>query len=507
MDSSNTSLSFILPNTQTPLFTAEWVTCAYPISDLYASTPRYLYYALLVLVFLTQWHAWLANVFLGVVATYAGTAAIEAFILSANSPHISPAQTVSIPSIPPASVPGNATLSAIPNLVVNVTTIDVQPAALEYDIDAVLAITVTGYLMMLPMHCWSSAVRTNRARHFLIFLWNILMFGGMICSILLWPTMFDSPLQYRFCYPTILDTNYVTSDGHYDNSFWKGEWNATIWDAFENFEIAANLNDNCLYPCFNTSQILRRPSSLVGAITNSTKNPRLGNALLWAGVTIPEGNVVTESKLAYLMYSALIVTTVIMVVFLLFALSPARKTTRIPVQRPKDLLWSARKEIFHMLWMEFQQGLRKAILALCSPIATCKHISTMPGQELRQKNWKFLRFLIDILALLTLFVAMILTPVTIVVFIVWIEWYIKHDIVSSEAPQQVGQWSSLTAIGLTIISALILRLRYVMATRNEVQNEIAEVREHLVELEKLLEEKRNKQDSERRRSSVQMTAV
>lgn len=490
MSTSNTSVSFTLPSTQTPLFTAEWLTCAYPVSDLYAAFPRYLYYALLPLVFLTQWHSWLANVFLGVVATYAGTAAIEVFILIANKPKIGPPHAVSIPFISPASVPGNNTLSQIPDLVTNTTTLFVQPTALEYDIDATLAIIVTGYLMMLPMHCWSSAVRASRARHLLIFLWNLLMFAGMICSILLWPTLYDAPLQYRFCYPTLLDSNYVTSDGHYGSSIWRGDWNSTIWNVFEDFEIAANLYDNCLYPCFNTSQVLRRPSSLVGAIANNTKNLRLDYALHWARIGVPNGDPDSEDNLAGYMYTAIIVTTLIMIVFLLFVLTPARKVTRVPIERPKELFWSARKEIFHLLWNEFKQGMSVAFHALRSPKMVYTHFHATSNSALRQNTWLFLRFLIDILALITLFIAMFLTPATIVVFIVWIERYIHHDLVSSEAPQQVGQWGSIASVALILISALVLRLKYVMASKVEVQNEIAEVREHLVELERLLEEKR-----------------
>lgn len=494
MSTSNTSLSFILPSTQTPLFTAEWLTCAYPVSDLYAAFPRYLYYALLLLVFLTQWHSWLANVFLGVVATYAGTAAIEVFVLIANKPKMGPPTAVSVPFISPASVPGNDTLSQIPSLVTNATTLFVQPAALEYDIDATLAIIITGYLMMLPMHCWSSAVRASRARHLLIFLWNLLMFAGMICSILLWPTLYDAPLQYRFCYPGNIDSDYVTSDGHYGNSIWRGDWNSTIWNVFQDFEIAADLADNCLYPCFNTSQVLRRPSSLVGAIVNGTPNPRLDYALQWAHIGVPNGDPDSEWSLAGYMYSAIIVTTLIMLVFLLFVLTPARKVTRVPIERPKELFWSARKEILHLLWNEFKQGMSIIIQALHSPKVAYTQFRAMSNSALQGNTRIFLRFLIDILALIILFVAMFLTPATIVIFIVWIESYIHHDLVSSEAPQQVGQWGTVASVALILISALVLRLKYVMASKIEVQNEIAEVREHLIELEKLLEEKRGEED-------------
>ena len=111
------STSFTNPATQTPLFVAQEVTCAYPISDLYASSPRYLYYALLVASFIFRGHSWLANVFLGAAATYAGTAAIEAFILSSYGSTLPPAQTISIPYISNASVAGNQTLESLTNLV------------------------------------------------------------------------------------------------------------------------------------------------------------------------------------------------------------------------------------------------------------------------------------------------------------------------------------------------------------------------------------------------------
>lgn len=490
---SDTSLNFINPATQTPLFTAEWITCAYPVSDLYASSPRYLYYALLILVFLSQWHSWLANVFLGVVATYAGTAAIEAFILIAHVHDLQEPQTVSIPFVDANSVPGNSTLSQITNLITNTTSIRMQPNALEFDLDAILAITVTGYLMMLPMHCWSSAVRANRARHFLILLWNALMFAGMMCSIILWPSLFSNPLQYRFCYPTLLDTDSVTSDGHYDSSTRRATWNDTIWNIFSNFSIAADLNNNCFYPCFNTTQVMRRPNSLVATVAVG-QSPRIDSELFDAGIDLSYSNLDKQENLAYLMYTALVVTTVIMVILLVILLSPVRKWTRVPIHKPKELLWSARKELFHLLWNEFLHGLNNIWFSVRTPSDARRKVQAIPKADLQRKFLKGLRFLLDILALITLFVAMILTPATIIVFIVWIEWYIHRDLVSSEAPQQVGQWTAPVSVALVLVSALVLRLRYPMASVAEIQNEIADTKKHLEELEGLLHRKQQRRE-------------
>lgn len=490
---SNSSFQFIDPSTQTPLFTAEWITCAYPVSDLYATSPRYLYYVLLVMVFLTQWHSWLANVFLGGVATYAGTAAIEAFILIAHKYSKPPKAPVSIPYIDPASVEGNSTLGAIPNLVTGRTSVDVAPAALDFDIDAVIAITVTGYLMMLPMHCWSSAVRANRARHFLILLWNALMFAGMICSIVLWPSLFDSPLQYRFCYPTILDSSSVTSDGRYSdpNTQLQGSWNDTIWGIFSNFSRAANMNNNCFYPCFNTTQVLRREQTLMVDL-QSNKSPRLSTQLFYSGYT-PTTHLDREFGFANLMYTALVLTTIVMCMLLVFVLTPICRFIRVPVAKPKELFWTARKELFHVLWNDFKHGLGRTAFAIASPRAAHDQLRQFSRRKLRKQIFKVVRFQLDIVALLMLFVAMFLTPATIVIFIAFIEWYIHRDLVSQEAAQQVGQWTTSVSVALVLISALVLRLKYTMASRNELLNEIADTREHLAELEKMLSRKEVKE--------------
>ncbi|RMD41766.1 hypothetical protein DV735_g3350, partial [Chaetothyriales sp. CBS 134920] len=489
------AFEFTDPSTLTPLFTAEWMTCAYPVSDLYGSTPRYLYYVLLVLVFLTQWHSWLANVFLGVVSAYAGTAAIEAFILISNMPHVAAPEAVSIPYIAPSSVPGNATLSSIPNLITNHTRVQVQPAALEFDIDAVLAITVTGYLVMLPMHCWSSAVRANRARHVLVLLWNALMFAGMLCSIIMWPSLFNNGLQYRFCYPTILDSNSVSSDGHYHDEFsqFDGTWNATIWNIFSNFSRAANLNQNCFYPCFNTSQIMRRPNSLVADLS-SRRSLRVNKQALEAGGASSNMHNSREEDLTSGMYIALIITTIIMVFLLLFVLTPLRKITRVPLAKPKDLLFSKRKELLRAMRQDFSRGIASLRSAIRHPCSTLHKIHHTPQRRALINVWKATRFFLDVMALVLLFIAMVITPAVIVIFVVFIEWYIHHDLESQEAPWQVGQWSTLASIALVLVSALVLRLRYVIATRNELEAELAETHTKAERLEALLKKMEEQQD-------------
>lgn len=466
------------------------------MSDLYASSARYLYYILLVLVICTQWYTWLANVFLGVVAAYCGTAAIETFILAAKPIKIPDPSDVTIPYIANASVPGNDTLSQIPNLITNFNTIKLQPATVEFDIDAVLAVVVVGYLFMLPVHCWSSTVRTSRVRQLLILLWNAVMLGGMICGIIIWPSLYESPLQYRFCYPTNLDTDSVTSDGTYDPDLWKGDWNTTVWSIFSNFTNAINLNNNCFYPCFNTTQILRRPNTLVADI--GSRSARTSAQLLNAGVAPAITDVDEASFLAILMYAALAVTTVVMGLMLIFLLTPIRRLIRVPIHRPAELLWSARKELFHALWQDLSHGSLRIFFAFRHPLQAYNRLRYTPIQTIHKKARRTLRFGLDVLALLMLFVAMILTPVTIIVFIVWIEWYLRRDLISQENPSNVGQWSTSVSVALILVSAALLKLKYPLATEEEIVDEIVKTQEHLDRLDKVLKEKREKSTKKRR---------
>ena len=113
----------------------------------------------------------IANNLEQVIATFAGTAAIQAMILLTYQTELPPPQIVSIPYIDPGSVAGNTTLSAITNLVTNMSSVVVQPAALDTDIDALLAVTVSSFLMMLPYHTWTNNVDAHTLRRSFQTLW------------------------------------------------------------------------------------------------------------------------------------------------------------------------------------------------------------------------------------------------------------------------------------------------------------------------------------------------
>jgi hypothetical protein len=99
-----------------------------------------------------------------------------------------------------------------------------------------------------------------------------------------------------------------------------------------------------------------------------------------------------------------------------------------------------------------------------------------------------MRVLADFLILFGLVFSMIISPFTIIAFVAWAEWTIYNDGPAQESPQQVGQWGYLVSIGLLLISAAILTLKYRLATMSELDEEIEKLR---VDLEKL-EQRREK---------------
>ncbi|KAJ5118300.1 hypothetical protein N7526_009937 [Penicillium atrosanguineum] len=78
---------------------------------------------------------------------------------------------------------------------------------------------------------------------------------------------------------------------------------------------------------------------------------------------------------------------------------------------------------------------------------------------------------------------MIISPLTIIAFVAWIEWWIYNDGPSQEHPQQVGQWSYLVSIALLLVSAVILSLKYKLATKSELDTEIEKTKTHLEKLQ------------------------
>lgn len=453
-----------------PLLVAQEALCFYPISTIYDSCPRYLFYALLLASCVTRWTGWLADVFLGAAATYAGTAAIESFILISSPAKKQPPAPVEIPYLL-----DNTTLwNDFPQLITQTDTVLVQPAALDLDADAVLAIVVTGYLVFLPLQCWSRVLSNNRARNLLFYLWNALMLAGSICALVNAARAVQAPTQYMFCYPDIPPYEDTSSDG-WQASWRTSSWNSSVWEIFSNFNRWGEIGDICYNPCFNTSQILRQPTSLQSWV--ASKDSKYGHPKrFWR-------------KLVYskrYIYSLIILCLILNCVLLTFKFLPYQ--SRIPSSRVV-VIWRERKAI----WKSFTTDIRNALRFDGEDSTDRKEgESADTDASIFRRIRPFftsrfckacLRVLTDATILFGLLFSMMISPLTIIAFVIWIEWCIHHDGPQQENPQQVGQWSYLVSIGLLLVSAAILTLKYRLATRSELDDEITKTQEHLRKLE------------------------
>ncbi|EAL84233.1 hypothetical protein KXV68_003746 [Aspergillus fumigatus] len=450
-------------STRDPLFIAQEAVCFYPISTIYDSCPRYLFYALLLASCVTRWTGWLADVFLGAAATYAGVAAIQAFILVSSPSSPADPGPVTIPYLPK-----NTSLwDRFPQLITGRENVIVRPAAVELDADAVSAIVITGYLVFLPLQCWSRVLSQERIRVILFYLWNILMFAGSICALIYSSTAKNTPTQSMFCYPDLPPFDESSSDG-WQASWRTSTWNNSVWSIFSNVTLWGQLGDICFNPCFNSSQILRQQTSLevwVATSRSELDHPHsFWNKFIYSRRYI---------------YSLLGVTVILNIILLVSRFFPYR--SRIPSVQ-MVVVWRERKAI----WTSFREGFCLLKELACQNDIPSRKISTWHRcRSILSRRFakECLRLLADSLILIGLLLSIIISPLTLVAFVVWIEWYIHNDGPSQENPQQVGQWSSLVSIGLLLISALILRWKYRVASSQELDEEIYALRERLADVE------------------------
>ncbi|OAP64545.1 hypothetical protein AYL99_00517 [Fonsecaea erecta] len=464
---------------------AQQVTCYYPISDIYSPTPRYLYYVLLALSFITASHGWVAHIIFGAAVSYAATASIQAFILLSARHGLPPAQNVTVAHLIPTGA-SNSLQALAPNS----TSIPVQPDYLELDIDAVTCIVITAYLVGLPLQCWSSTARTSRILHLLIFLWNMMMLAGSISVLVLWPSLNVAPPQYRFCYAGIDDGDTMQSPG-WDDQYWAGSWNSTIYGLFGpsliDNERWLNLSTNCFYPCFNTSQILRESNRLRATVVG-TERP---------GDSLHTWNAWEGDEFQPLVYTAIALFTAAQL-FLLVVGRLNLCTSRVPIHRPFQL-WFRRKEILHGFMADIKAGYSQTRDFLRHPMsyfALMRNIRFHHAAKVtRVHKHPVSRFVIDIITLCFLIGVMIFGPLIIIAFIIWIEGYIHSDGEPNEQIQAVGQWQFIVQIGIVLLAAVILRLRYRVASEEEIQRNLTHAKHHVAKLEKIAEQKRSEREA------------
>ena len=456
---------------------AQNVMCAYPISDIYAPASRYLFYVSVALTFIFIRIRWLSHVFLGTVVAYAACAAIHAFIIVSQHSNLQSPQNVTIPYIGSGSewTTGNNPVQAI---VANKTTISIQPDAVELDIDPVTAIVVTACLVGLPLQIWSRTMRSSIIVRYMILLWNAVMLAASVCALLAWPTTNLASPQYRFCYAGFLDPDSQTSDG-WDPKYWVGSWNMTIANIFGHTNTTwQELSNNCFYPCWNTTQIIRKPSSLTTVVSTPHAN--------FAKLHSP--NRAKNDGFAPFIYAAVWTFAAAQIVlYLVTALKLGSAQLRSTIHEPHHLLrkrtmvWKQLAADGRYSWHTIRQIFR---LSLC----TRRNIWQRGERPQLRDLVPVLRLLIDVTALIILVAVFLLSPCILVAFICWIEWYIRNDGATNESINQVGQWAPLVSVGIILIASTLYHLLKVpLATEHEIRKEIEEEKASLQKLRLKLE--------------------
>ncbi|KAJ5188959.1 hypothetical protein N7491_005281 [Penicillium cf. griseofulvum] len=459
-------------NMSSPLFIAQETLCFYPISTIYNSCPRYLFYALMLATCVTRWTGWVMNVFLGTAATYAGTAAIHAFIMVSSHQTPQDPGPVAIPYLP-----ANSSLRKdFPYLVTETDHVMVSPASLELDSDAVLAIVVTGYLVFLPLQCWSRILTHDRARNLLFYLWHALMLAGSICALVYGARVPKTSRQYTFCFPNLAPFDDTSNDG-WQASWRTSTWNESVWDTFSNISRWNQLGDICFNPCFNSTQILRQSGSLHSAIADG--HFKFGTSHdFWGKVLYSQRYI----------YSLIILCLILNCLLLTYRFLPYR--SRIPSAQIV-VIWKERKSMWKSFKDEVSDATKLPNNLDCDeedPRLIHKYTAfrrRMRHMLSRQFLRSFLHVMVDAAILFGLLFSMIVSPFTIIAFVIWIEIQIYNDGPSGESPNQVGQWAYLTSLALLVISAAILKLKYRLASSVELAREISAMKQHLEDLEKM----------------------
>ncbi|OQE47448.1 hypothetical protein PENCOP_c001G01609 [Penicillium coprophilum] len=461
-------------NTVSPLFIAQETLCFYPISTIYNQCPRYLFYALMLATCVTRWTGWVMNVFLGSAATYAGTAAIHAFIMVSSYQMPQVPGPVDIPYLPASS----SLRKLFPYLVTETDHVMVSPASLELDSDAVLAIVVTGYLVFLPLQCWSRILTHDRARNLLFYLWHALMLAGSICALVYAAKVPKTLPQYMFCFPDLAPFDDTSNDG-WQPSWRTSTWNDSVWDIFSNISRWNQLGDICFNPCFNSTQILRQPGSLHSATAD-------GHFKVAASHSFWQKALYSHRYI----YSLIVLCLILNCLLLTYRFLPYR--SRIPSAQIV-VIWKERKN----MW----KGLKEEVSGVMKLPANLNYDDEngRPTNEntafrrrvrhilSRQSLKTFLHVTVDAAILFGIFFSMILSPLTIIAFVVWIEIQIYNDGPPGESPSQVDQWAYPTSLALLVISAAISKLKYRLASSAELDREISALKQHLGDLEKMKE--------------------
>ncbi|KAK4220733.1 hypothetical protein QBC38DRAFT_493584 [Podospora fimiseda] len=403
-------------------FRTQQIQCGYPISGGYGPTARYIYYFLSILSVVAHKQSWVVSAALASVMVYSSTAAIHAFVITRIRTLLQPRAIVAwkyeVVLVQGHSADGYWE----PAYQDGPVWYPILPMAWDADVDAVLAIVATAFLLLLPMQIWSKTLRyapTEKRR--IVLVWALLVFAGLICALVnfayVWLWAFP---QLRFCPVDKEDVLPLTGPGLDDNvEPWDGSdeyrWNRTLTDYFVYGNRSGPVATECFYPCFGTSWPLRQKSDILvlegdtGVVSDSSSS--IGIWFLFTG---------------YLVVGIFTISSLTVAFLVSFSFIPSS-------WRPLDIPASTR-----------------GILSLWS---------NCPGNNARDtemRMWdKLWRTAVRLWILGNVFVARYLAPIVTVGFIVSMEWIMWTADPGVESFRHVGQWSVLVGALLVLLVATI----------------------------------------------------
>ncbi|KAK2776532.1 hypothetical protein FQN53_002669 [Emmonsiellopsis sp. PD_33] len=147
--------------------------------------------------------------------------------------------------------------------------IPILPMVWDSDVDAVTAIVVSAFLLLLPLQVLSHTFRDLRWRYkTIVIFWTCLLLAGTISSLIAVAyQLFHLFPQYRFCPPDTADILPMMNHGTLaEVPAWDEQhrysWNRTIQDHFINKTPMNKSSTACLYPCLGVQWPLRDPTDI-----------------------------------------------------------------------------------------------------------------------------------------------------------------------------------------------------------------------------------------------------
>lgn len=419
-----------------PYFETQMVRCYYEISGGYGPTPRIAYYFLIIVAMFARRKTWVATAALGYIILYSSTAAVHAIVLAVVRTKLFARdwdgnyEVVLIGGNSKKGIPYFNPLKE--NLEVLYNTYDslwvpLLPMTWDLDVDPVLAIVGTAFLVLLPMHIWSQTLRQTR-KQAVVYLWGILLIIGTVCALIAqhYYQFWTFP-QYRFCPPGSADEFPLHNNGYQTPiEQWDGKdryrWNRTIENYFINKTEPEYIRNRCIYPCFDMERWPLRD---------------LTDIKVQKGFLDSEGVFETDGWI------------IILIIFFALVCSTGICGITIAALSRFPRLWK-------LFWHKPQPD-PKANRPLKFAMRVHQRVKKVWGNR-KIHIWKrALTVAMLTYFLIIYFYTYFISPLAVLFFVGVMEWLIWEADQAWESFRHVGQWSSLVGLVLVFIAAVVSR--------------------------------------------------